>query len=917
MLFAERNFEITLLRDLYSKSEQGKAQTVLVEAPVACGKTALLHTFADEAEESGALILTATGSRAEQSHPFGLISQLLHDQGLQPWVDPQVRTLLRQTPAPAPEGPDPVVMEQTTAQLARELCNALLELAAHKTVLIGVDDVQYADDPSLQILLFLLRRLRSERLLVIINDCKVSPPNHPTFRAELLRQPNCHRVELLPLTVAGITEVLTEYVDEATAAQLAPAYSEVSGGNPLLLGGLIEDGTLRQPGGGRALSAKPIAKEAFQQAVFACLYRWDQSTIEVARGLALLGAHSSPSLIGQVTGMKSARVEQIMGVLTRSRLQRDGQLRHPAVNAAVLNTLPLDDSARMHLHAARLLHDSGADPISVADHLIAAGTAPDQWAVAVLQDACTHALAEDQVEFATQCLELARYCCEDARLRASLTLSLARLKWRHDPSAVASHLTPLKEALVEGLLEERDAITVSRYLLWRSRLEDAQELLRQLEANTDASDPSIAADLGNLENFHHWLRREQPKPVREADGAPRATDHDVPHPDEFTASSALTSALSDGPHAKAIDWAESILASASLSDASIGVVQFGLSLLIHAGRTDKAASTCQAFLVEARARRATTWEAVLSAVLAETALRQGDFPTAERQAKEAIQLISGHGWGVAIGYPLSVQLLAQTAMSKHEEASRLVRRSDPKAAFQGLYGLKYLHARGHHYLATKRLQAARSDFRRCGDLVREWSLDLPALVPWRSDLARVQLGMDQSEAARELVVEQLSMPGADNPRTRGMTLRVLAAAKPLKQRPPLLREAISLLQDCGDRGELACALAELSHVHHELGEFNRARMMGHQAMQIARDCGTEQLCRLLLPTSETADGLDRPQTDGVETLSDAERRVAALAAMEHTNREIARQLYITTSTVEQHLTKVYRKLNVKRREDLP
>jgi DNA-binding CsgD family transcriptional regulator len=45
--------------------------------------------------------------------------------------------------------------------------------------------------------------------------------------------------------------------------------------------------------------------------------------------------------------------------------------------------------------------------------------------------------------------------------------------------------------------------------------------------------------------------------------------------------------------------------------------------------------------------------------------------------------------------------------------------------------------------------------------------------------------------------------------------------------------------------------------------------------------------------------------------------VAALAARGHTNLQIADQLYVTVSTVEQHLTRVYRKLDVNRRADLP
>ncbi|MFE2022825.1 helix-turn-helix transcriptional regulator [Streptomyces sp. NPDC059499] len=61
-----------------------------------------------------------------------------------------------------------------------------------------------------------------------------------------------------------------------------------------------------------------------------------------------------------------------------------------------------------------------------------------------------------------------------------------------------------------------------------------------------------------------------------------------------------------------------------------------------------------------------------------------------------------------------------------------------------------------------------------------------------------------------------------------------------------------------------------------------------------------------------ADGLE-----GIASLTDSERRVASLAVLGYTNREIAVKLYVTASTVEQHLTRVYRKLKIRRRKDLP
>jgi DNA-binding CsgD family transcriptional regulator len=64
---------------------------------------------------------------------------------------------------------------------------------------------------------------------------------------------------------------------------------------------------------------------------------------------------------------------------------------------------------------------------------------------------------------------------------------------------------------------------------------------------------------------------------------------------------------------------------------------------------------------------------------------------------------------------------------------------------------------------------------------------------------------------------------------------------------------------------------------------------------------------------ETAPG----DGDGIAALTRAERRVAVLAVVGHTNREIADKLFVTESTVEQHLTRVYRKLDIRCRSELP
>jgi DNA-binding CsgD family transcriptional regulator len=55
---------------------------------------------------------------------------------------------------------------------------------------------------------------------------------------------------------------------------------------------------------------------------------------------------------------------------------------------------------------------------------------------------------------------------------------------------------------------------------------------------------------------------------------------------------------------------------------------------------------------------------------------------------------------------------------------------------------------------------------------------------------------------------------------------------------------------------------------------------------------------------------------GVESLTASERRVAELAAAGQSNREIAQALFITPKTVENHLGRVYGKLNLRGRREL-
>ena len=59
-----------------------------------------------------------------------------------------------------------------------------------------------------------------------------------------------------------------------------------------------------------------------------------------------------------------------------------------------------------------------------------------------------------------------------------------------------------------------------------------------------------------------------------------------------------------------------------------------------------------------------------------------------------------------------------------------------------------------------------------------------------------------------------------------------------------------------------------------------------------------------------------PCSLGLDALTASERRIAEYAGQGLTNREIAQTLFVTTRTVEGHLTSVFRKLQLSSRNDL-
>jgi DNA-binding CsgD family transcriptional regulator/type II secretory pathway predicted ATPase ExeA len=914
-MLAGRDEEIQALDALFHDCAAGRGLVAVIRGPVASGKTTLLRALAERAVAAGAIFLSAVASRAERGLQLGVLDQLFRDSQLPAAVTSRVAELL-ESHAPADERaePEPGTVSPALARVFDGLLEVLADLSQQRPLVIAVDDMQCADVATLHFLSYLARRAGTSPILTVLTECAGTLPTHRQLHAEMLRQGNCRCVTLAPLSPANVARLLAEHVGTETARHLASACHAMTGGNPLLVNALREDSRISAGGSPAELAPGP----AFRSAVVTCLHRYEPDTAELGQAVAVLGEDGTLNLLAEMLAVSPESAGQGIDALTTSGLLESGRFRHEQARQAVLSQMTADERATMHGSAARTLYRTGAPPATLARHLVAAHRIGTRWAVAALQEAADQALADGEAGLAIDYLRRAERECVDDRQCAAIRFSLARAEWPIDPECAARHLPDLVTDARTGKLGVDCLGELAYYLLWAGDTGSAAEILAALDLGSvnAAPRPGFASQHPALwsprEFLYPDLVARARRKVRDAKASAPAAARPQPPP-----ALVPVPAMKNGE--AAVTGAERILAERGLNDPTLASITTALMTLICEDMLDRAASWCSQLLQESDVPDGNPlWHAVLTALSAMIETRLGNLPTAQAYAQTALNSLTRKAWGVAVGGPLSSLVLAASASSKHEDAAGCLRTPVPEAMFGTIYGLLYLSARGEYFLATGRPQSALADFTDCGNRMSRWGLDLPGLVPWRIKAAEAQLALGDNLQARELSRAQLAQARTRFPRTRGISLRVLAMTSHPTKRIALLRESAEVLRDAGARLELAHTFTELSNAHLALGEHGRAQWAARQARNLAERCGAQ--------APQTAFGKMDPDKrkpgDGVDSglltqLSDAEQRVAMLAAYGYTNGQIAHKLFITVSTVEQHLTRVYRKLGVAGRSELP
>ncbi|WP_313904783.1 AAA family ATPase [Streptomyces sp. BHT-5-2] len=916
MYLVEREAQLSELAERIGPNTAGRGEFLAVSAPVGCGKSALLQAASARARTQGWKVLAVGGPELEVPAAVDVVGA--------------VRDALR----------DATATEPPTAPT--ELAQHLVALASAEPLLLVVDDAHLADPDSTNFLRELGRHLDSAPVHILVSDFRRSAGSHDS-RHSVPLYPRSRRRSFTfgPLTRAGVVALVRNRLDRDPAVGLVDELLAVTGGNPLLLQALLDDAVAT----GAEDRDEPVYGCSFAQTVLTRLRPSNCPALtDVAEAAAVLGPSCTQDRLARVVELAPRDLHHVLDGLTAGGVLSPGRVLHPRVRDVLTGAMDHQATRRLRLRAAEVLYEDGAPAEHIAQHLLAAEAAPQPWAVGILCEAADQAARRYDYQHAIALLKLASDGCTDDLTRVEVHAKLLDITWWVDPTLVSRRLNSLVSSAREGCLSGRWLSRLARRLAWQGRADEADEVFAMARAGRPG-DPETRIELA-ITDF--WIRHVFP-------GMPHATACDgcELNPEMviggfpwLPSASELPGLLTGGGQEPVTRRAEEILQRARPDHADLEAAQVALFSLLAAERLDADGLWSIEAAVEAGGTPVPAlWTGMLSVAKGVVDLTRGDPAGTVRSVEAALELLDAPKWGIMLGLPRGLHLLAMTEQGRHQEVEKELSRPMPAFYARSPYGLVYLRARGRHHLATGGLRAALDDFRSCGDILRSWKMELPGLVPWRLDLAETLLLLGEREEARVRIDEHLDLFPAPHARSRGIALRLRAMASPMGRRAAGLRESAMVLERCGDPLELARTLGVLTQTYQLTGELNYGRRTLRRAERLARECGgvralaeiralaarqtqtpspgpavrrpdpAQPAVRTPVAQDKSA-AAEAPWAAGGPALTLAEGKVARLAAEGYTNREIAGALYVTASTVEQHLTRIYRKLKIRRRSEL-
>ena len=895
-----RTGELEFLQQLMANVRGGQSAVLVVRGESGIGKTALLRSLTDEA--SGIRVIRGVGVESEMELPFAGLHQLCSPilGGLGTLAEPQRRALSVAFGLASGENPDRFLVALAALSL-------LAEASEERPVLCAVDDAQWLDQASAQVLGFVGRRLLAEPVaLVFAARTPVTAPDH----------------------LAGLPELRLGGLDEGPARALlatvtsAPLDESVCGriieeahGNPLALLELYGGLSAAELAGGFAL---PDTGDLPKRIEDRYVERLGELPHEAQRLVLLAAAEpvGDSALIlraAQALGLDMGAVSLAAeaGLLD---LGAHVRFRHPLVRSAAYRSAAAGDRRAAH-DALAGATDPETDPDRRAWHRAHATAGPDEAVAGELINSAGRALRRGGVAAAAAFWEQAVTLTPDPGERASRALSAAEAKYAAGDFEATQALLVAAEIGPLGKLGDAHVQRMRAQVAFALRRgSDAPPLLLRAAQRLQPLSAGLARQTylealvatiyaGRL--AHGDDGREVARAALSAPVGPEP----LPHPQLLLRGLAVR--LTDGYVAAApvlkealrryreqpqeLDWL-SVSYNLAAMDLWDDEAWFGLAV----GQVRLA-----------RASGILSWLPFALDYLAENHIQAGELSEAEALLMEGERIGPGSRAATLPYVALMLAAWRGDAPAVAELAEVMERSASARGEGAAVTYAEYAKAVLCNGLGDYRLAAAAAH---SASAVNEIVISPWALYELVEAAARSGQ-RERAAAAAGRLSAIATASGSDWALGAAARSRALLAGG--RAADDLFCGAIEMLSKTRMAAHLA--RARLSYGEWLRRENHRAKAReqlraAHEMLAAMGAAGfAERARRELLATGET---VRKRQAGPDRELTAQEAQIARLASEGHTNPEIGAELFLSARTVEWHLRKVFAKLGISSRRQL-
>lgn len=885
MLVARDTELAALQHHLLQAGEHGPG-LVLVTGPRGVGATALLRRLAAEHRRGHpgrgpGRCLWATAVPWEQDVELGVLGQL------------------RGEPV---EAGDPVTVARGFVER--------LDRSGPPTLVV-VDDAVWSDAASLQVLSTAVRHHPTGRFLVVLAATEEATPRGTAAVLDRVAE----RVRLAPLAVAGVQALAA-----AHGAPLHPTMADrlcrFTDGRP---GAVVELVAGLPRSFWSSYDPQFPAPASVAADVAARLDQLTPGARALVEAAAVLGESPLPVAAG-LAGLPDplpAVDEAVSSTLLVTVTGRGGtrlRLRDPMTTAAVLETVGPRRCADLHRTAADLVDD----PVARLGHLVAATPLPDPGLADEIESLAVRRAATGEWATVSDLLARAARLTADPRIREDrLARSFDALVGAGDTEGAAAAV-----AEVESLRETPLRNAVLGYLaIVRGRPGEAESRLgRAWDLVNTERDPATAALICQRWVLHSLGRCRGADMVTWADRAIALAPADSPATVEAAAIRGLgIAATGRGPQARDdyLRLAERVGHGAQAQRVAMGRGWLHLSLdEVDAARAALASAVPTGYL--GGSTRISLWA---HAWLARAQFVAGDWDEALDTTREGLELADRTG--MRLIEPLLWWTVAQVHALRGEWhlADEAVRAGDAGPR-------DYEIMRVPACLARASVAEARADYlgvlRALDPLRQPWAggaIDEPGAWPWPDVYANALVIQGRHDEADEFLAGHEALARDRGHRSARARLgyargRLLGAAGDVRQAQAAFQDAADLLEDLPLPYDRA-------RVHFAWGQTLRRvgkRRDADAVLQAARDLYAGLGATTYVERCDRelrAGGVHATRTErDAHGLTPQEELVSELVARGMTNREVATELFVSTKTVQYHLTRIYAKLGIRSRGEL-